>query len=320
MSCGVEISSVNLSGQTVHITYLPYSGGTIDLGIQVMPFFYYTDYYFGTYEVYSFVYETTYSIEVPYYFTPTQTPTPTVTPTVTTTQTQTPTPTATPGQTPTATGTPEPTPTPTVTPTPPIYYAYVFPEPQDTASASALGEYMYENGSTNFFGFSNSGVPPISNYENNLIVYANYSGFTEAGFGNYLQPVSSFKNTIRQYSGTGVDSFGCSQNQYTFGSIEIPLSSVNTNIDYFYSIWIPLAAVNNVMNNMTVDISFGNPCNPSVSNSIPVPSLSAINVQIPSGSSIPEGIYRVLWMPVSGQLPVGTTLTTPIYFKGNSKI
>lgn len=230
----------------------------------------------------------------------------------------TPTPTITPTSTPFI-PTPTPTPTPTITPLPP-YLAYIFPEPQDTSSAVNLGEYMHNNGATNFFGFANSGVPPINGYESDLILYANYSGFTTAGFNNYIEPVSNFSGSIRQLPGTGIDTFGCTQNQYTFGTIEIPLNAVNNNIDYFYSIWIPLDGVNNVMSNMTVDISYGSPCNPLIVGSIPVPSLSQLNVTLPSGSAIPAGTYRVLWMPVSGLQPINSTLTSPIYFKGNSKI
>jgi hypothetical protein len=253
--------------------------------------------------------------------TPTNTTTPTVTPTVTNTSTPTVTPTPGLSPSPTSSVTPTITPTLTSTPTPtPAFLAYIFPEPQDNTSANNLGQYMFDNGSTNFFGFSNSGVPPINDYETDLIIYANYSGFTNGGVGNFIQPVSSFNSLIRQSSGNGVDSFGCTQNQYTFGTIEIPLNSVNTNINYFYSIWIPLDGVNNTMSNMTVDISYGSPCNPSIVGSIPVPSLSQINVTIPSGSAIPAGTYRVLWMPVSGLQPINSTLTSPIYFKGNSKI
>lgn len=303
MNCGVQIASVNLNGQTVYVTFLPLNGGSIDLGEQVMPFDYYDDYYWGTYEVYSPLYNTTYSIVVPFPVTPTLTPTPTVTPTPIT---------PTPGVTST------PTPTPTSTP-PVLFSAYIFPEPQDSTSAYNLGEFMYNNGASNFFGFSNSGVPPITDYQSDLILYASYSGFTTAGFGNYIEPVTSFTSAIRQTSGTGTDSFGCTQAQYTFGSIEIPLASVNDNIDYFYSVWIPLDGVGGSMNNMTVDISYGSACNPSIIGSIPVPSLSEINVTLPSGSAIPAGTYRVLWMPVSGLQPVATTLTSALYFKGNTK-
>ena len=98
----------------------------------------------------------------------------------------TPTPTPTPTITPTQTSTP--------TPTPPSYYAYIFPEPQDSNSALNLGQYMSDSGATNFFGFSNSGVPPINDYASDLIIYAKYSGFTTAGFGNVEPQFKSFTN------------------------------------------------------------------------------------------------------------------------------
>lgn len=97
--CSVTISSQNLSGLTVDVTFYPTSGGTIDLGPQVMPFTYVSDYYWGTYDCYSTTYDYTYTIEVPEF--PTQSETPTPTPTETPipespTPTQTPTPTTTP--------------------------------------------------------------------------------------------------------------------------------------------------------------------------------------------------------------------------------
>jgi hypothetical protein len=119
MAIGVRILSDNLSGLTTNVTYLPISGGTIDLGVQTFPFNYISDYYFGTYNCYVPTYATMYSVVVPG---PTPTPTPTntltntLTPTNTPTNTQTPTTTAT--QTPTTTATQTPTTTPTRTPTP----------------------------------------------------------------------------------------------------------------------------------------------------------------------------------------------------------
>ena len=41
--CGILISSNNLSGLTANVVYFPATGGTIDLGTQVIPFTYYTD-------------------------------------------------------------------------------------------------------------------------------------------------------------------------------------------------------------------------------------------------------------------------------------
>ena len=102
--CSVTIYSDNLSGQTVDVTYFPTSGGTIDLGQQVMPFTYVSDYYWGTYSCYSPTYDFTYTIEVPEFPTNSPSPTPTIT--------------ATP-----VAPSPTPTITPTVTATPAIVYS-----------------------------------------------------------------------------------------------------------------------------------------------------------------------------------------------------
>ena len=120
--CGILISSDNLSGLTANVVYFPESGGTIDLGTQVMPFIYNTDYYYGTYSCYVPIYNYTYDLVIAG-----PTPTPTTTSTVTPTNTQTKTPTVTPTNTTTPTTTPtigtsQPqtptnTSTPTVTPT-----------------------------------------------------------------------------------------------------------------------------------------------------------------------------------------------------------
>lgn len=104
MAIGVRILSDNLSGLTTNVTYLPESGGTIDLGVQTFPFNYISDYYWGTYNCYVPTYATIYSVIVPG-----PTPTPTVTSTNTETPTVTPTNTETPTQTPTTTSTPTPT-------------------------------------------------------------------------------------------------------------------------------------------------------------------------------------------------------------------
>ena len=102
MAIGVRILSDNLSGLTTNVTYLPISGGTIDLGSQVFPFNYISDYYFGTYNCYVPTYATMYSVVVPG---PAPTPTPTTTQTPTETTTLTPTTTETPTSTPTITPT-----------------------------------------------------------------------------------------------------------------------------------------------------------------------------------------------------------------------
>ena len=108
--CGVLISSVNLSGLTTEVTFFPETGGTVNLGNQVIPFTYYSSYYYGTYSCYVPTYNHTYDLVIlgP---TPTINVTPTVTPTITSTPTIAPTPTVTKTQTPTNSNTPSVTPT-----------------------------------------------------------------------------------------------------------------------------------------------------------------------------------------------------------------
>ena len=246
--------------------------------------------------------------------TPTIGVTPTPTPTVTETPTNTPTPGLSPSPTPTNTETPTNTPTPTSTP-PVVYYAYIFPEPLDSTSQASLGQYLYSSGST-WYGYGNSGgAPSITNYSNNLEIYANYSGWTTS-VGNFVTPVASLVGAIRQTAGVGNDSFGCEQNQYTFGTVEITQSAVTSGITYNYSIWIPLSGVSNSMNNMTVNVGTS-ACDEQLFNGyIPESALAATTVTLTSGGAIPAGPYRVLWNFV---LPLTTPLASSLFFKGNTK-
>jgi hypothetical protein len=117
MANGIVIYSVNYSGQTASITYFPSSGGTINLGSQVLPYFYETEYYAGTYNlVFTNAGGKVCELFVVAEPTPTPTVTPTNTPTTTTTLTATPTQTTT--NTPTNTASNTPTPTSSNTPTP----------------------------------------------------------------------------------------------------------------------------------------------------------------------------------------------------------
>lgn len=51
MPATVKIGSNNYSGQTAVITFLPNTGGTVNVGAQVIPYDYSTDYFYGTYEL-----------------------------------------------------------------------------------------------------------------------------------------------------------------------------------------------------------------------------------------------------------------------------
>jgi len=257
--------------------------------------------------------------------TPTPTITPSITPSITPTISLTPSNTVTPSVTPTFTPTPSITPTHTPTPTYPYVfdpYVYLVPEPQDTTSLTNLGNYMFSSGSTSFLGWGNGGVPSISGYSNNLNVYIHYSGFT-GGSGNFVTNVSTLKGYIKQTTGTTTDTFGCSQDQYTFNTIELSPSQVNTGIQYFYTLWIPLNAVGGSMTNMTVDIGYNTPCSTDiVYNAIPDTILAAANVVVTSGAAIPSNVYRVLWIDPTCLIPSTVpppSLSTSIFFKGNTK-
>ena len=270
--------------------------------------------------------------------TPTQTSTTGLTPTPTPTQTQTPTQTGTSGLTPTPTPTNTETPTntptntqtqtptntstPTNTPTPSgaAFSAYIFPEPQDSVSQNDLGQYMYDNGSNNYYGFSNSGGPAGGpSYSADLGIYVQYSGWSGSA-GNFITNVLSLNGGIRQSMGSGTDSYGCSQNQYTFGSVPITTSNVNVNVQYVYTVWIPLAGVGSVMNNMTLDVGTGNACSTTIiDNGIPDTTNVGINVTVPSGCAIPSGTYRVLWIPELYLQPGSNPKTTTMWIKGDTK-
>jgi hypothetical protein len=259
--------------------------------------------------------------------TPTNTGTPTQTPTNTQTKTPTQTNTGTPTQTPTNTRTPNQTPTQTptntrtLTPTPTSsaasFFAYLFPEPLDSVSQIDLGQYMYDSGA-DWYGFGNTGVPSTSNYNTNMNYYVQYSGWTGSS-GNFITPVTSLKSPIKQSAGYGTDGFGCSQNQFTFGTIQVTTSQVNPSAQYFYTVWIPLAGVGGAMSNMTIDLGLGSVCSTSIVNDgIPDSVLASTSVTV-SGALIPDGTYRVLWMSPLTQIPTSIPLTQFIYFKGNTK-
>ena len=119
MATTIQILTTNYSGQTATITFTPCSGGTIDLGSQVVPYNYVSENYLGDYSLYFADFDQTCTFTIPCSTpTPTATGNPTPTPTIVVTATPAPTGTATP--TPTATDVP-PTPTPTATEYPMVH-------------------------------------------------------------------------------------------------------------------------------------------------------------------------------------------------------
>jgi len=241
-----------------------------------------------------------------------ETPTPTITPTNTLTPTITPTPSITTSITPTPSITPTITPSPTNTP----YSAYIFAEPQTFEDGANLENYMVIDNGKNWGGYQFYGVPSSIDYSSTLDVYAHYSGWT-SNSGNYITPPTSLKSAIKQTIGGFTDSFGCPQNQYTFGTIEIKTTDVNPNIKYFYSIWLPFDGLGGSFTNMTLDAGTSPCSNDYVNDAIP-DSVASQNVTITSGAAIPAGQYRVLWLS-NLTLPISQTLINNVYIKGENK-
>jgi hypothetical protein len=245
--------------------------------------------------------------------TPSETPTNTPTPTNTSTPTNTPTTTPTATNTPTQTTTPTPTPTGTQT----GFMAYIFAEPQLSGDATTLENYALANGAVEWATIYNNGIPNNSggNYSNDLDVYAHQPSFAVGG-GNFVTAVS-LSAAIAQTPGQVIN--GVAQNIYTYGSIQVSSAAINASIQYFYTIWVPLAGVGGTLTDMTNDVGTTLGSNDVFNDIGTVTTLTALNVTVTSGAAIPAGTYRVLWVSPQFQLPISPPLTGSLYFRGDTK-
>jgi hypothetical protein len=65
MATVIQILTTNYSGETAHITFTPCSGGTIDLGNQVLPYNYESENYQGSYSLYFSAFTKTCTFDIP---------------------------------------------------------------------------------------------------------------------------------------------------------------------------------------------------------------------------------------------------------------
>ena len=236
--------------------------------------------------------------------TSTPTPTPTQTQTKTPTTTQTPTNTQTPTTTQTPTNTPTNTQTPTVTPTQTEvkYYVYIFPEPNNSADQGALSNFADGAGAQNWGTYFNNSVPDNNGgtYSNDLGIYARQPSWS--GGGNFANP-AGLRGEINPST-------------KLFASIEI--TGVNANLYYFYSVWIPLAGVGNTLSEYQIDVGTTSGGSQIFDNipSTPILPQTSLTVTVTSGSIIPAGDYRILWISPQLQLPSSIPLSGTLYFTG----
>jgi len=80
MGIFLEITTTNYNGQLAAITFFPCSGGSINLGQVILPYYYDNDYYYGTFQIYILKYDKYCDLVIPCP-TPSVTSTPTPTPT-----------------------------------------------------------------------------------------------------------------------------------------------------------------------------------------------------------------------------------------------
>lgn len=336
MSQSITIKSINYDGENASILFTP-QGETnvINLGEVELPFIFYPELLtppktvYGSYTILVLGSDCPYIMNVPAPTpTPTSTPTPTktltATPTVTPTPTETsdpcklPTPTRTPTQTrtPTRTQTPTPsvtktpcytqTPTPTRTPTPtpsPVYFAYLFIEP--VSGASSIGQWMFD-GSSNFFGFSNTSQPTQNPtiFNSDLNRYVDFTGWTNGEFPTII------KQTVPQTSG-GVDSFGNAKVAYNFLTTRVVENSISGNA--WYTWIIPMLLTNNETQ-VLIDVNTAD--NPNLFTTVATEGTINSYTFTYTGSTIPNTIYKVYTTFPNTIFQISDSQN--IYFRGNA--
>jgi len=167
--------------------------------------------------------------------------------------------------------------------------------------------YATANGAVEWYSWFSAGPPNnnAGNYSNDLDVYAHQPSFVNGG-GNFVTPVT-FSNSINQIT-------------YLFNTIQVSSTVVNSNIQYFYTIWLPLNGIGGTMNNYQVDVGTSSGGS-EIFNDIPsiAPSNNAYDVVVTSGAAVPAGTYRVVWISPQFQLPGTPPLSGSLYFTGAAK-
>lgn len=153
---------------------------------------------------------------------------------------------------------------------------------EPVSGSSAIGSYMYSNGS-NFFGFTNPSQPSQSQvpFNNDMNLYLNYSGWTNGEFPSVII------QTVPQQSG-GVDSFGNPIVPYNFFTTEVPSNTVQSTT--WYTWFIPEVPINN---EIQVEIYLNPFGNPTQQDSVGMePTIYSYFVNY-TGTTIPSATYRV---------------------------
>ena len=187
----------------------------------------------------------------------------------------------------------------------------------DSGAGGTLETYAGLYGAQAWYSYFSAGVPDNNAgfYSNDLDVYAHQPSFVNGG-GNFVSAVS-LSAPIAQTAGQIIS--GISQNIYTYGSIQVNSANINANVQYLYSIWVPLAGVGGTLTDMTNDVGTTLGGNDVFNDIGTIVGTTALNVTVTSGAAIPAGTYRVLWVTPQFVLPISPPLTGSLYFRGDTK-
>lgn len=182
--------------------------------------------------------------------------------------------------------------------------AYLIIEPPTLAAH--IGTYMYYNGATNFYGFTNGTIPLIgdtSDIELYLSFWDQYAGLEEALWADYdgdgiedpdeidtIIVPGIIHSRIPQVSG-GYDQFGNPQIAFRFNTLQVPLDYVQ---DSFY--WTIIIADESMTGETAsyrpVEISAGGTPSACIDEYTLPGDVSSVSTYF-EGSSLPAGNYRI---------------------------
>ena len=204
------------------------------------------------------------------------------------------------------TSTPIPTQTPVPTATPFVNnFAYLFIEP--ISGSSNIGQWMFDNASTGFYGFTNQTQPSQVQltFNDELNSYLSFSGWSGGVFPSVI-------TQIVPQADAGLDSYGNSIVKYNFITTEIQINTVQC--DAWYTWVIPTGATFSSGSQGIIDYNDNNDPNDLVS--VNMESTIYSRSVYYTGTTIPVDTYRVYTTYPSNNFYLNNA--SSIYFKGNT--
>lgn len=184
------------------------------------------------------------------------------------------------------------------------WFAYIFAEPQSSEYDSSFLDFAIENGAEEWYSYWSGTAPNDNggNYSHDLNIYAHQPNFVNGGDG--LVTPSDLSGLIDSET-------------KLFDQITVSPLEVNTDIRYFYSIWLPVDGMGGSLSSYQISVGTESSCS-STFGSIPAiaPYQNSFDVIVTGGAAIPEGHYRVLWITPEMNLPASLPMVSSICIQG----